>query len=204
MIYSIPVWVRFMARIPETEPISISLTVKNGKALGLRSVSVSSARTALESGPITQRAVYWEVTSEILIPPPPPPLNACNWRRSQAWQRLKVNQQSKSIKKKLKFKHNINNLRLLNDGSDHHVMIFWETSQWTVAFVSTFFVVHSSMDLKWVVIVVMKYYLKMLKSLTINLQWHQQGRRHHWSKRIEGNPILQDHQKCKTRSDPIS
>ena len=80
----LPVWVRFIARIEETDPISISLTVKNGKAFGLRSVSVSSARTALDKGPITQRAVYCDVTSEMLIPPPPPPLKACNWRRSQA------------------------------------------------------------------------------------------------------------------------
>jgi hypothetical protein len=38
--------------------------VKKGKDFGLRSVSVSSDKKSLENGPITQMAVYIEVTSD--------------------------------------------------------------------------------------------------------------------------------------------
>jgi hypothetical protein len=38
--------------------------VKNGKDFGFRSVSVSSDKNSLENGPITQMAVYIEVTSD--------------------------------------------------------------------------------------------------------------------------------------------
>jgi hypothetical protein len=66
-----------MARMPDAEPMSISLTVKNGNDLGLKSASVNSDRTARESGPMTQRAVYNEVTSEMLTLALFPPANFC-------------------------------------------------------------------------------------------------------------------------------
>jgi hypothetical protein len=42
----------------------LTLNVKKGKDFGLRSVSVSSDKKIRENGPITQIAVYIEVTSD--------------------------------------------------------------------------------------------------------------------------------------------